>query len=166
MIKNYPKKKQPIHQQTNFKPPNCPHCKRNIWLDFAKGYFRQNCDDIINKQKYQVDKKILGQDHNFSTKLPYAKEKIWEIYYSMANSSTKWTDDMIDKLQNVKRKTKLKYHKNKRIFYDNMNIRMDEDPFTKNAQSIGKIYHDVLLLRNFLQTKPQVDNMSIKFYDL
>ena len=33
MVKNYPRnKKQPIHQQLKFKPPNCPNCKRNKWL--------------------------------------------------------------------------------------------------------------------------------------
>ena len=47
-----------------------------------------------------------------------------------------------------------------------MNIRMDEDPFARNAQSISKIYHEVFLLMKFLQTKPQVKNMNIKYYDL
>ena len=41
-----------------------------------------------------------------------------------------------------------------------------EDPFGKNDQSISKIYHEVLLLMKFLQTKPQVKNMKIKYYDL
>ena len=43
---------------------------------------------------------------------------------------------------------------------------MDQDPFAKNAQGVSKIFHEVLLLMNFLQTKPQVKNMNIKFYDL
>ena len=43
---------------------------------------------------------------------------------------------------------------------------MDQDPFAKNAQSISKIYHEVRLLLNFLQTKPQVKNMIITYYDL
>ena len=47
-----------------------------------------------------------------------------------------------------------------------MNIRFDEDLFAKNAQGISNIYHKVLLLMNFLQTKPQVKNMSINYYDL
>ena len=46
-----------------------------------------------------------------------------------------------------------------------MNIRFDEDPFAKNAQGINKIYHAVLLLMKFLQTKPQVKNTNIKNYD-
>ena len=47
-----------------------------------------------------------------------------------------------------------------------MNIRMDEDPFARNAQGISKIYHEVLLLLKFSQTKPQVKNLNTKFYDL
>ena len=38
---------------------------------------------------------------------------------------------------------------------------MDEDPFSKNAQGISKAYHEVLLLMEFQQTKPQVKKMKI-----
>ena len=47
-----------------------------------------------------------------------------------------------------------------------MNIRMDEGPSAKNAQSFGKIYHKALMLMKFLQTKPEVRNMNIKYFDL
>ena len=47
-----------------------------------------------------------------------------------------------------------------------MNIRFDEDPFAKNAQSIIKIYLEVLLLMKFLHTKPHAKNMNIKYYDM
>ena len=72
-VKNYPriKNKQPINQK---QLPNCPSCKRNIWLKFDKGYYRKNCEYIINKQKHEIDKKVLRQDHNFSTRLNYAKK--------------------------------------------------------------------------------------------
>ena len=43
---------------------------------------------------------------------------------------------------------------------------MDEDILAENAQSINKIYHEVLMLMKLLQTKPQVKNMNIKYYDL
>ena len=43
---------------------------------------------------------------------------------------------------------------------------MDEHSFAKNAQGISKIYHEVLMLMKFLQTKPQVKNMNTKHYDL
>ena len=77
MVKNYPKNKnkQPIIQQRKIKPPNCPNCKQNTWLEFDKGYYCTNCENIINKQKHQIDKKVLRQDHDFSTRLNYAKKK-------------------------------------------------------------------------------------------
>ena len=34
---------------------------------------------------------------------------------------------------------------------NNKNFRFEEDPFAKNAQGIAKIYHEVLMLRNFLK---------------
>ena len=57
IVKNYPKNIQPIIQQSKFKPPNCHSCKRNNWLEFDKGYYCKNCEYIINKQKYQIDKR-------------------------------------------------------------------------------------------------------------
>ena len=82
------------------------------------------------------------------------------------NTTYNSTEDMIDKLQQLKRKSKSNFLKNKSNFYDNMNIRMDEDTFARNAQSISKIYHEVLVLLKFLQTKHQVKNMNMKYYDL
>ena len=41
-----------------------------------------------------------------------------------------------------------------------------EDPFSKNVQSTGKLYHEVLFLMKFLQTKPQVKKTNIECYDL
>ena len=73
---------------------------------------------------------------------------------------------MINKLQQLTGKTKIKFYKNISNYYDNMNIRFDEDPFAKNAQGINKIYQEVLKLMKFLQTKPQVKNMNINYYDL
>ena len=40
-----------------------------------------------------------------------------------------------------------------------------EDPFSKNAQGISKIYHEILLLMKLLQTKPKIKNMNINYYD-
>ena len=59
VIKNYPKNKQPIIQQQKFKSSNCPSCKQNNLLEFDKGYYCTNCEHIINKQKHQIDKKVL-----------------------------------------------------------------------------------------------------------
>ena len=142
IVKNYPKKKQPTQQQPKFKPPNCPRCKQNIWLEFNKGWNCQNCEYIIDKQKHQIDKQVRRQDHNFSTRLPYSNKKIRKIYISMANTNS--TEDMNNKLQSLKYKTKLKFCKNISNYYDEMNtkkFRFEEDPFAKNAQGFGKIYH-------------------------
>ena len=57
VVQNYPKIKQPIHQQLKFTPPNCPSCKRKIWLEFGKGYYRQICEYNINKQNHQIVRK-------------------------------------------------------------------------------------------------------------
>ena len=84
----------------------------------------------------------------------------------LVNTTYNSTEDMINKLQEIKGKTKLKFYKNISTFYDNMNIRFDEDLFAKNAQGISKIYHEVLILMKFLQTKPQVKNMNNNYYDL
>ena len=43
---------------------------------------------------------------------------------------------------------------------------MDEDLFAGNARGISKIYHEVINLLKFLQTKPQVKNMNRNFNDL
>ena len=40
---------------------------------------------IVKKQKNEIDKKVLGQDKNFSKRLPYANEKIREIHFSKTN---------------------------------------------------------------------------------
>ena len=47
-----------------------------------------------------------------------------------------------------------------------MNIKMDEYHFSKNARKNSKIYHEVLLLMNFLQTEPQIKNMNNNYFDL
>ena len=72
----------------------------------------------------------------------------------MANTKYNSSEDMTNKLQELKGKTKLKFYKNIGKYYDNMNIKMDEDIFAKKAQGISKTYHEVLLLMKFLQTKP------------
>ena len=84
VVKNYPKNKQPIIQQQKFDLSKCPSCKRKKWLEFDKGYYCKNCEYIINKQKYQTNKKVLRQDHDFSSRLNYSIKKIREIYVNIA----------------------------------------------------------------------------------
>ena len=170
IVKNYPKNKnkQPIQQQP--KLPNCPSCKQNNWLEFNKGYYCQNCEYIINKQKHEIDKNVRRQDRDFSTRLSYANKKIREIYINMVNTTYNSTEDMIIKLQELKAKTNLKFYKNIKNYYIEMKNRIfqtqDQDLFSKNSQGISKIYHEVLLSMKFLQTKPQVKNMNTNYYDL
>ena len=171
LVKNYPKNKnkQPIIQQQKFKPPNCPSCKQNNWLEFNKGYYCTNCEYIINKQKHQINNLVLRQSHDFSSRLNYANKKIREIYINMVNTTYNSTEDIFIKLQQLKGKTKLKFYKNIHNYYiemKNKNFQTQQDPFSKNVQGISKVYHEVLLLMKFLQTKPQVKNMNINCYDL
>ena len=168
VVTNYPKNKnkQPIVQQ---QLPNCPSCERNNWLEFDKGYYCKVCEFIINEQKHQIDKKVLRQDRDFSTRLNYANKKKGEIWMNMVLTNYNSTEDMINKLQQLKSKTNLKFYKNISTYYKEMknkNFQSQEDPFSKNAQGISRIYHEVLLLMKFLQTKPQIKIVNIKYYDL
>ena len=88
---------------------------------------------------------------------------------NMINTTYNLTDDMIKKLQSLKRKTKLKFYKIISNFYNELkhkNFQTQDDTFPKNAQGISKNYHDVILLMKLLQTKPQVKCKNIKYYDL
>ena len=85
---------------------------------------------------------------------------------NLVNTTNNSTEDMINKLQSLKGKTKLKFYKNKGNYYNNMEIRMDENPFARNAQGISKIHHEVFLLMKLLQTKPEVKKMNFNYYDL
>ena len=167
VVKNYSKfNKQPIQQQQKFKLPNCPSCKRNNWLEFDKGFYCQNCEYIINKQKHQIIKEVRRQDRDFSSRLIYANKKISHFWMNMVNTST---EDVIDKLQQLKGKTKLNFYKNINNYFNEMkhkNFQTQEDPFSKNAQGISNFYLEVLLLTIFLETKSEVKNMNIKYYDL
>ena len=87
----------------------------------------------------------------------------------MVNTTYNSTEDIINKLQQLKGKTKLKFFRNINNYYTEMknkNFQTKQDPFAKNAQSISKIYHEVFLLMNFSQTKPQIKNMNINYYEL
>ena len=92
-----------------------------------------------------------------------------EIWMNMVNTTYNSTEDMINKLQQLGGKTKLNFYKNISNYYTEMknkNFKTQQDPFAKNAQGISKIYHEVLKLMNFLQTKPQIKNMNINYNDL
>ena len=87
----------------------------------------------------------------------------------MVNTTYNSTEVLINKLQQLKGKKKLKFCKNICNYYDETNIRnfqFEQDPFSKNTQGIIKNHHKLFLLMKFLQTKPQVKIMNINNYDL
>ena len=59
IVKKYLKNKQPIIQKQKFKPPNCPTCKRNNWLEFDIGSYCRSCEHRVNKQKRQIGRKVF-----------------------------------------------------------------------------------------------------------
>ena len=109
VIKNCPRNKQTIIQK---QLPNCLSCKQNLWLEFDKGYYCKNCEYIINKQKHQIDEIVLRRESDFSTRLNYANKKIREIWMTMVNTTYNTTENVNNKLQQLKGKTKLKFYKN------------------------------------------------------
>ena len=142
-------------------------------IEFDKAYFCQNCEFIVDKQKHQRDEKVLRQDKNLSTGLRYAFEKIRETYFSMMNIEINRTEDMIEKVQRSKGKTKLRFHQGICDYCDEMNYRkqsgffqFEEDPSAINAQGIDNLIHEALLIIKFLQTKPQIKSMNINYFDL
>ena len=70
----------------------------------------------------------------------------------------------------LKGRSKLKFYKNISGYYKEMknkNFQSNNvDPFSKNVQGVAKIYHEVLLLMEVLQTKPDIKNMNINYHDL
>ena len=88
---------------------------------------------------------------------------------NMANTTYNTTEEMINKLQHLNGKTKLKFYKNISNYYIEMkdkNFQGGQDPFFRDARGISKLHHGVILLMNFLQTKPQFKNMNNNYYDL
>ena len=96
-----------------------------------------------------------------------------ETCSSMVDTTYYSSEDLINKIQLLNGKTKLKFHQNLNKFFDAMHMRrqsntfeFEEDPFIKKVESIDKIYHEVLSLMKFIQTKPQVETMKMNYYGL
>ena len=137
--------------------------------NFIKVIIVKIVNTISTSKNIKLVKKVLRQDRDFSTRLNYANKKIRAIWMNIVDTNYDSIEDMIDKSQELKGKTLLKFYKNISKYYDEMKrtiFQTQEDPFAKNAQSISKICHEVLLLTKFLQTKPKVKNMNIIYYDL
>ena len=68
---------------------------------------------------------------------------------NMVNTDSNSTENKINKLQELKGKTKLNFYINISNYYTEMkkkNFQTQEDLFSRNAQGISKIYHEVNLL--------------------
>ena len=69
----------------------------------------------------------------------------------------------------MKGNKKLKFYKTISNHYDEVKYKkfqFEQYLFAKNAQSNSKIYHQVILLLKFSQTKTQVKYTNNKYYDL
>ena len=79
---------------------------------------------------------------------------------------------MIDKLQLLKGKTKLKFRQNYSNIYSEMQWKRSnnkfqfEDRFAKNKKSIMLIMLEALMLIKFFQTKPYLKNENIDYFDM
>ena len=69
----------------------------------------------------------------------------------MVNTTQNLTKDMINKLQQLKGKRKLKFYKNISNYYNEMKRKnfqtQQQDTFSRNAQGISKIYHEVIFIK-------------------
>ena len=80
---------------------------------------------------------------------------------------------MINKLQQLKVKTKLRFYRSINIHYDEMIYRrqigyfqFEDDPFIRIAQCIAKIMHKVCLLKKIFVTELQNKHMNFVYYNL
>ena len=89
-------------------------------------------------------------------------------------SETKYKSyqEMIDKLQLLKGKTKLKFRQNYSNIYSEMQWKrymgnfQFEDIFARNAKGIALIMHEALMLLKFFQTKPKLKQENIDYFDM
>ena len=87
---------------------------------------------------------------------------------NLVKTTNNSTEEMINKLQQLKGKTKLKFYKNTSNYYNEMKNKIfqtQEDPFAKDAKGVSRSYHEILMLMKFLQTMPEVKNMNIIYFD-
>ena len=62
---------------------HCFQCKFLHWLDFIKSYCCTKCEHTTVEKKRQLNRKVLTQDRNFSTRPPYERKKLRENYFFM-----------------------------------------------------------------------------------
>ena len=145
--------------------------KQQSRTDFDEKYYFEKCWKKFLAKTLKW-KKLLGQNKNFSLRLPCANETIREIHFSMMNTKYKTIEDIRNDLRCIKCGTKL---------YFNQKLGDDDEPinfmrqsktlhfekrFSKVVQSIAFILNEALFDMKFLQTKRQVKITIINYYDL
>ena len=76
----------------------------------TKGNIVEIVNTLSTHKNISLIKKVLRQHLYFSTRLQYANKKIREVYYYRVNTTYNSSEDMIQRLQELKGKTKLKFH--------------------------------------------------------
>ena len=104
-IKSYRTEKKPVLGKNRANLPEYPRCTLNVLIDFDRRSYCSNCDFNNKNQKSLLEKKVNGIDKNFSKTLYYAN-KINENFFSMMNTKSKTTEDMIRISQQLTGKTK------------------------------------------------------------
>ena len=105
-----------------------PSCKNRNWVELDKDYC-PNYEFIINKPKLLIDRKLLEQGKDFSSRLPSANKKIRKVSFSTVKTKYNTTEDMNNIFQVLKSKTKLKFQKNMRNYYDQMSYMRQSGEF-------------------------------------
>ena len=85
----------------------------------------------------------------------------------MVNTTYNTTEKKINNIKEIKGQTNIKIFKKISNYYTEMkhkNFQTQEDPSSKTARGISEIYHELLLLSKFLETKSQVKNMNINLF--
>ena len=59
----------------------CASCKKRNLIELHGEYYCQNCEHTFYKQKHQIDRKVLGHDKSFSTRLPFANKKLTKCIF-------------------------------------------------------------------------------------
>ena len=104
-MKPYSKTRKKILKKSNLYN-EWPSCKQRIWIEFDKSYICPKIECGIKKQKHQIDKEVIRRDIKLSTRFYFANKKISEINFSMIKIKFKTTEEIVEKLQSFKSKTK------------------------------------------------------------
>ena len=88
----------------------------------------------------------------------------------MVNAEYNSPQDMSDNLQSSKGNTKLKIYPIICKYYDELKYRgqsgtfqFEENIFNKNEERISKLYLEVIFLKKYIQTQPQVKKINFNF---